>query len=206
MNLHALLDLCIASILINNIVLSRLIGVCPCFGRTKKLSDGFGMGIAVTFVMGFTSVFTWAVRRYVLVPASMEYMQTMVFILVIVSLSLLAETGISKLWPALHEKAGVYIPSIAANCAVIALALINAQTNPFTRQPFTLLEAFVNGLATGGGFTLALVLMTGIQQRLEYARIPKALSGFPISLLSAGLMSLAFLGFWGLHFTRVTGG
>jgi electron transport complex protein RnfA len=206
MNLHTLLELSVASILINNIVLSRLIGVCPCFGRIKKLSGALGMGLSVAFIMGFTSVFTWAIHRYVLVPNAMEYMQTMVFILVIVSLSLLVEMTVQKLWPVLHEKAGVYLPTIAANCAVIALALINTQINPHTRQPFTLFEAFVNGLATGTGFTLALVLMTGIQQRLEFAKVPKALAGLPITFITAGLMSLAFLGFCGLHFTWGAGG
>jgi electron transport complex protein RnfA len=206
MNFHAVLELSVGAVLINNIVLSRFIGVCPCVGKTKKLVDSLIMGVSVMVVMGLTSVVTWFIHRYALVPHGIEYMQTIVFILVIVTSTLLAELALQRLQPSLIEKAGVHLPAVAANCAVLALSLINTQVNPYTGRSFTAIEAFVNATASGAGFALVLVLMTGIQQRLEFSNIPRSLRGLPITFLAAGLMSLAFLGFAGLHFTLSAGG
>ena len=165
-----------------------------------------GMGMAVIFVMGMASVFTWCVDTYILVPYDLSYLQTIVFILVIASLVQLVEMVLQKFSPALYESLGIYLPLITTNCVVLAVALINTRENPYTGQRFTFLEAFVNGIASGVGFTVALALMAGIREKLEMAPVWKPLSGLPIAFISAGLIALAFLGFIGLSFSPATGG
>jgi electron transport complex protein RnfA len=206
MNLHTLLQLVVFSTLINNIVFTLMIGICPLCGVTRKLSGAAWMGVAVMIVMGATSLVTWLVNRYVLVPHSIQYLQTMVFILIIVSLVQFLEMALEKFWPLVYEALSAYLPIIATNCAVLAVCLLNAGRNPVTGRSFTLIEAFVNGVASGAGFLLALLLLSGIQHRLELSHVPASMKGLPITFLSAGLVSLAFLGFAGLSFNSLFGG
>jgi electron transport complex protein RnfA len=158
------------------------------------------MGMAVVFVMSVASMFTWIIQVLVIEPLDVPYLQTIVFILVIASLVQLVEMALQKFSPALYEALGIFLPLITTNCAVLGVALINTQVNPFSGQTFTFVEALVNGMTSGIGFTLALVLMAGIRERLELARIPKVLQGLPIAFITAGLMALAFLGFAGFSF------
>jgi electron transport complex protein RnfA len=206
MNLHALLQLVINSMLINNIVFSLMIGVCPLCGASRRLSQTTWMGVAVTIVMAMSATVCWAFNTYVLVPNSLLYLQTIVFIVVIVLCVQILEMALEKAWPFFYEAIGIYLPVITTNCAVLAVCLLSAGTNPLTGNPFTLVEAFVNGAASGIGFLLAILLMSGIQLRLELSDVPAPLRGLPITLLSAGLISLAFLGFSGLSFETLFSG
>lgn len=182
----------LSSILVNNYVLSKFLGCCPFLGVSKKVNTAFGMGMAVTFVMAIASVVTWLVHYYLLVPAHVEFLQTIAFILVIASLVQLIEMFLAKNVPALHASLGVYLPLITTNCCVLGVAITNID------EGYTLLETLVNGVGAALGFMLAIVLFAGIRERLEYSDIPKPLQGFPIALISAGLMSIAFMGFQGL--------
>ena len=206
MNVASLIQISIGAILINNLVLARMLGLCPFLGVSKKLSSAFGMGMAVIFVMGIASVFTWCVDTFILVPYDLSYLQTIIFILVIASLVQMVEMVLQKFSPVLYESLGIYLPLITTNCAVLAVALINTRINPYTGQGFTFLEAFVNGITSGIGFTVALVLMAGIREKLDLAPVWKPLEGLPIAFISAGLIALAFLGFIGLGFSPASGG
>lgn len=187
-----ILAILLSSILVNNYVLSRFLGICPFLGVSKKVDTAMGMGMAVTFVMALASLITWLVQYYILVPLGVEYMQTIAFILVIASLVQLVEMMLQKTSPALYQSLGVYLPLITTNCAVLGVALIN-----MTEQ-YNLLETVVNGTAAALGFTLAIVLFAGIREKMEYAPVSKPFAGFPIALISASLMSIAFMGFSGL--------
>ena len=206
MNVASLIQISIGAILINNLVLARMLGLCPFLGVSKKLSSAFGMGMAVIFVMGIASVFTWCVDTFILVPYDLSYLQTIIFILVIASLVQMVEMVLQKFSPVLYESLGIYLPLITTNCAVLAVALINTRVNPYTGRGFTFLEAFVNGIMSGIGFTVALVLMAGIREKLDLAHVWKPLEGLPIAFISAGLIALAFLGFIGLGFSPASGG
>jgi electron transport complex protein RnfA len=206
MNLASIVQISIGAVLINNFVLARMLGLCPFLGVSKKISSAFGMGTAVIFVMGMASVFTWCVDAFILVPYGLSYLQTIVFILVIASLVQLVEMVLQKFSPVLYESLGIYLPLITTNCAVLAVALINTRLNPYTGRQFTFLEAFVNGIMSGVGFTVALALMAGIREKLELAPVWRPLEGLPIAFISAGLIALAFLGFIGLSFSPATGG
>jgi electron transport complex protein RnfA len=206
MNVASLIQISVGAILINNIVLARMLGLCPFLGVSKKLSSAFGMGMAVIFVMGIASVLTWCVDAFVLVPYDLSYLQTIIFILVIASLVQMVEMVLQKFSPVLYESLGIYLPLITTNCAVLAVALINTRVNPYTGRGFTFLEAFVNGIMSGIGFTVALVLMAGIREKLDLAHVWKPLEGLPIAFISAGLIALAFLGFIGLGFSPASGG
>jgi electron transport complex protein RnfA len=199
-NIASLIGISIGAVLINNFVLSRFIGLCPFFGVSKKLSSATGMGMAVIFVMALASSFSWLINRYVLVPYHVEYLQTIVFILVIAGLVQLLEIALQKYSPSLYEALGIYLPLITTNCAVLAVAIINSGTNQFTGAPFTFIESFVNGVMSGVGFMFALILMAGIRERIELVDVPKLLDGLPIVFITAGLIALAFLGFAGLKF------
>jgi electron transport complex protein RnfA len=199
-NIAGLVGISIGAVLINNFVLSRFIGLCPFFGVSKKLSSATGMGMAVVFVMALASSFSWLINRYVLVPYHVQYLQTIVFILVIAGLVQLVEMALQKYSPALYEALGIYLPLITTNCAVLGVAIINTGINQFTGATFTFIESFVNGVMSGVGFMFALILMAGIRERIELADIPKLLDGLPIVFITAGLMALAFLGFAGLKF------
>lgn len=206
MNFQSLVQISIGAVLINNFVLTRMLGLCPFLGVSKKFSSAFGMGMAVIFVMGMASVFTWCVDTFILVPYDLSYLQTIMFILVIASLVQLVEMVLQKFSPLLYESLGIYLPLITTNCAVLAVALINTRENPFTGEEFTFIEAFVNGTMSGVGFTVALVLMAGIREKLELSSVWKPLEGLPIAFISAGLIALAFLGFIGLGFSPTAGG
>ena len=182
----------LSSILVNNFVMSKFLGCCPFLGVSKKINTALGMGAAVTFVMALASVITYLVQYYVLVPFGIEYLQTIAFILVIAALVQLVEMVIQKMSPSLYNALGVYLPLITTNCAVLGVAILNIT------ESYNLIESLINGIGGALGFTLAIVLFAGIRERLEYSKIPVPLQGFPIALITAGIMSIAFLGFQGL--------
>ncbi len=182
----------LSSILVNNFVMSRFYGICPFLGVSKKVNTAVGMGAAVTFVMAIASVFTYIIQYFVLEPLNVSYLQTIAFILVIAALVQLVEMVIQKISPSLYKALGVYLPLITTNCAVLGVALLNIT------EGYNLIESLVNGIGGALGFTLAIVLFAGIREKMEFADIPKPLQGFPIALISAGIMSIAFVGFQGL--------
>lgn len=187
-----LLIIAIGSAIVNNVVLSQFLGLCPFLGVSKKIETAAGMGGAVIFVLTLSSFVTSLVYSYILVPADLTYLQTIVFILVIAALVQLVEMVLKKMMPALYKSLGVYLPLITTNCAVLGIAIINVQIE------YNVLEGTVNGFATAVGFTIAIILMAGLREKIEYNDIPKPFQGMPIVLLTAGLMSIAFFGFSGL--------
>lgn len=188
------LGIIIAGIFINNFVLVQFLGICPFLGVSKKTDTALGMGLAVIFVMGIASVITFAVNL-LLVKWQVEYLQTIVFILVIAALVQLVEMVLKKFSPALYSALGVYLPLITTNCAVLGVALMNAGD-----PAINILSAFLNGVAYGMGFTLAILLLAGVRERLVRSTIPKPFQGFPITLITAGIMSMAFTAFSGMVF------
>ena len=182
----------ISTVLINNIVLSQFLGICPFLGVSKKLSSAIGMGVAVIFVLTLSSLLTWVVQIFVLDKLEIGYLQTIAFILVIAALVQFVEMVMKKNTPDLYKALGVYLPLITTNCAVLGVAIINIQ------KSYTFMQTFANSLGNGVGFTLALILFAGIRERLEDADIPKSMDGLPIALITAALMSISFLGFTGL--------
>lgn len=187
-----LIIIAIGSALVNNVVLSQFLGLCPFLGVSKKIDTASGMGAAVIFVLTISSFVTGLIYKYILVPAGFEYLQTIVFILVIAALVQFVEMFLKKSMPSLYKALGVYLPLITTNCAVLGVALTNVQKN------YSILEGVVNGLATAVGFTIAIVIMAGLREKMEYNDITPALKGMPIVLLTAGLMAIAFCGFAGL--------
>lgn len=179
-------------ILVDNYVLAKFLGICPFLGVSKKVDTAVGMGFAVTFVMGLASAITWAVYNFILVPLDLEYMQTVAFILVIASLVQFIEMFLQKSMPSLYTALGVYLPLITTNCAVLGVALLNIQ------EGYNFIESVVYGITGGIGFLVAIVLFASIRERLVFAEYPKSFEGFPIALVTAGLMALAFMGFSGL--------
>ena len=180
------------AVFINNFVLSRFLGICPFLGVSKKVETSVGMGMAVTFVMGMASLVTWLLEYYVLVPNSLEYLRTIVFILVIASLVQFVELVIRKVSPTLYQALGIFLPLITTNCAVLGVAILNIQIG------YTLFEAIVFGVAAAIGFTLALVIMAGIREQLELVFIPEHFRGVSLALIIAGILSIAFTGFQGM--------
>ena len=187
-----LLAITLGAILANNFIFSQFLGICPFLGVSKKVDTAVGMGIAVTFVMGLASAITWAVNQFILVPFDLGYMQTVAFILVIAALVQFIEMFLQKSMPTLYTALGVYLPLITTNCAVLGVALLNIQNN------YNFIESVVYGITGGLGFLLAIVLFASIRERLVFADYPKCWDGFPIALITAGLMALAFMGFSGL--------
>lgn len=187
-----LLMIAIGSAMVNNVVLSQFLGLCPFLGVSKKIDTAAGMGGAVIFVLTIASLFTSLIYQFILIPTDMIYLQTIVFILVIAALVQLVEMFLKKAMPALYKSLGVYLPLITTNCAVLGVAIINVQ------QEYNVLEGTVNGFATAVGFTISIVLMAGLREKMEYNDIPSAFQGMPIVLLTAGLMSIAFFGFSGI--------
>ena len=187
-----LLAITLGAILANNFIFSQFLGICPFLGVSKKVDTAVGMGVAVTFVMGLASAITWLVNTFILVPLSLGYMQTVAFILVIASLVQFIEMFLQKAMPTLYTALGVYLPLITTNCAVLGVALLNIQNN------YNFIESVVYGITGGLGFLLAIVLFASIRERLVFADYPKSFEGFPIALVTAGLMALAFMGFSGL--------
>lgn len=186
------LVLAVTAMLVENFVLVKFMGICPFLGVSKKIETAAGMGIAVTFVMVSASALTWAVNRYVIPNA--PYLQTMAFILVIAALVQFAEMFVKKTVPSLYSALGIYLPLITTNCAVLGVTMINVQ------RDYSFGTSLWYSFSAALGFTLAIVLFAGVRERLETAKIPKYLQGFPIALISAGLLSIAFLGFQGLSF------
>ena len=187
-----LLAITLGAVLANNFIFSQFLGICPFLGVSKKVDTAVGMGIAVTFVMGLASAITWAVNQFILVPFDLGYMQTVAFILVIAALVQFIEMFLQKSMPSLYTALGVYLPLITTNCAVLGVALLNMQNN------YNFIESVVYGITGGLGFLLAIVLFASIRERLVFADYPKNWEGFPIALVTAGLMALAFMGFSGL--------
>jgi electron transport complex protein RnfA len=182
----------VSAILVNNFVLARFLGICPFLGVSKKTDTALGMGMAVIFVMTLASIFTNLIYHLVLIPYGLEFLKIVSFILVIASLVQLVETVLRKVSPSLYHALGIYLPLITTNCAILGLALLNIIKH------YDLMRSIVFGLGAGIGFTLALVIMSGIRERLEFADIPKPLKGVPVALIVAGLLSMAFMGFSGL--------
>lgn len=189
----ALLAIVMAAVLVNNYVLAQFLGICPFLGVSKKVDTAVGMGFAVTFVMGLASAITWLVNTFILVKFDLMYMQTVAFILVIASLVQFIEMFLQKSMPTLYTALGVYLPLITTNCAVLGVALLNIQNN------YSFIESVVYGITGGLGFLLAIVLFASIREKLIFADYPKCWDGFPIALVTAGLMALAFMGFSGLQ-------
>ncbi len=182
----------IGSIFVNNIVLSRFLGICPFLGVSGKVETSLGMGGAVTFVMAIASAVAYLIQYYVLVPLGIEYMQTISFILVIASLVQMVEIILKKVSPSLYQALGVFLPLITTNCAVLGVAMLLVQNN------YNLLESVVFAIANAIGFTLALVLFAGLRERLELSNVPAAMKGVPIALITASILAMAFMGFAGL--------
>ena len=187
-----LFSISLGAILVNNFIFSQFLGICPFMGVSKKPGTAVGMGIAVTFVMTLASAATWAVNEYLLLPNDLAFMQTVVFILVIAALVQLVEMFLQKVIPALYQALGIYLPLITTNCAVLGVALLNIQ------KGYNFIESIVYGFTGGLGFLLAIVLFSFVRERTDNCDCPKAFKGFPIALLSAGLLALAFMGFGAL--------
>ena len=187
-----LLAIMLGAILANNFIFSQFLGICPFLGVSKKVDTAVGMGIAVTFVMGLASAVCYVVNQFVLIKFGLEYMQTVTFILVIASLVQFVEMFLKKMVPPLYAALGIFLPLITTNCAVMGVAIL------VQREEYDLLTSVLYGAASAVGFTLALLLMAGIRERLDTCRLPKAMAGTPIALIMAGLMSLAFMGFKGM--------
>jgi len=209
MELQSLLIISISAVFISNFVLSRILGLCPFIGVSKQLDSALGMGVAVIFVMGVASAVTWVIYHYLMLPTehnliylilkgriqnppNLVYLRTLIFILVIAALVQFVEMVIQKTSPGLYRALGIYLPLITTNCTVLGVSILNIDSN------YNFIESVVNGLMSGIGFTLALILMSGIREKLELANLPKAMRGTPIAFILAGLMALAFLGFSGL--------
>ena len=190
--IYQLLAIMLGAILANNFIFSQFLGICPFLGVSKKVDTAVGMGIAVTFVMGLASAVCFLVNNYVLIPLGLGYMQTVAFILVIASLVQFIEMFLQKSMPSLYTALGVYLPLITTNCAVLGVVLLNVQNN------YNFISSVVFGITGGLGFLLAIVLFASIRERLVFADYPKCWDGFPIALVTAGLMALAFMGFSGL--------
>ena len=192
----------ITTALINNVVLSQFLGICPFLGVSSKVETAFGMGMAVTFVMALASLFTYMVYHWMLVPLGLEYLSTIAFILVIASLVQVVEMFLKKSAPSLYSALGIYLPLITTNCAVLGVCILNIGGSTTLANgmviEYNLLYSVLNGVFGALGFLLAIVLMAGVRERLESAHIAKPLKGFSISLIIAGLMSIAFMGFNGL--------
>ena len=193
MNLFtSLMSISLGAILVNNFILAQFLGICPFMGVSQKTGTAMGMGLAVTFVMGIASAVTWAVNTYILIPLDLGYMQTVAFILVIAALVQFVEMFLQKAVPALYQALGIYLPLITTNCAVLGVALLNIQ------KSYNFIESVVYGITGGIGFLVAIVLFASIREHTEDADCPKAFRGFPIALISAGLLALAFMGFSGM--------
>ena len=196
-----LLIIAVGSALVNNVVLSQFLGICPFLGVSKKIETAAGMGGAVVFVITIASFITGAIYQFILHPAGFEYLQTIVFILVIAALVQFVEMFLKKTSPALYEALGVYLPLITTNCAVLGIALTNVQnynTAAGLNIGQKLLDSVVSGLGTAVGFTIAIIIMAGIRERNEFNDVPESFKGMPIVLLTAGLMAIAFFGFSGI--------
>ena len=189
MEIKALIYILLTGIFVNNYVLQKFLGICPFLGVSSKVNTSLGMGMAVTFVMALASIVAWCLQAFVLVPFGIEYMQTIVFILVIAALVQMVEIVLKKVSPALYQALGIFLPLITTNCAVLGVAILMVQ------KDMDLLTGVIYSVATALGFALALVLFAGIRERLEVEDVPAAFRGVPIALITAGLLAMAFMGF-----------
>ena len=192
MGLTDILSLAIAAILVNNYILVQFLGCCSFFGVSKKTDTALGMGMAVIFVMAIASAASWAVQYFILEPLGLGYMQTIAFILVIATLVQFVEMFMKKAMPSLYSALGIFLPLITTNCAVLGVAITNVQ------KEYGILTGIVNGFATALGFTIAIVILAGLREKMEYNEVPESFKGMPMVLLTAGLMAIAFCGFSGL--------
>lgn len=187
-----LLLLFVGAALVNNIVLSRFLGICPFMGVSKSTETAVGMSLSVAFVMTISAVVSFLIDKYILVPLSLEYLKTIVFILIIASLVQFVEMVIEKTLPELYSGLGIYLPLITTNCAVLGVALLNVQFK------YSFIEMLIFSFGTAAGFGLALILFAGLRERIEYSAVPKYFQGMPIVFIMAGILSLAFMGFSGM--------
>ena len=187
-----LLVILISSSLVSNVVLSQFLGLCPFLGVSKKTNTAAGMGVAVIFVITLASAVAGLMYKFILVPLHIEYLQTICFILVIAALVQFVEMFLKKAMPALYEALGVYLPLITTNCAVLGVALTNVQ------KEYGILAGIVNGFATAAGFTISIIILAGIREKIEHNDFPESFKGMPMVLVTAGLMAIAFCGFSGL--------
>ena len=193
MSLTEILSLAVASILVNNYILVQFLGCCSFFGVSKKTDTAIGMGMAVVFVMALSSAVTWAVQYFILEPLNLQYMQTIAFILVIATLVQFVEMFMKKSMPALYSALGIFLPLITTNCAVLGAAISNIDNS------YSFIGSMVYGVGSGLGYTLAIVLLSSIRERLDAtSKCPKCFEGFPIALVSAALLAMSFMGFSGL--------
>ena len=192
MDFTKLLEITLSAILINNFIFSQFLGICPFMGVSKKMDTAAGMGMAVIFVMGLAAAMSWVINEFLLMPLGLGYLQTLAYILVIASLVQFVEMFLKKGMPSLYSALGIYLPLITTNCAVLGAVLINTQNN------YNLIESIVYGVTGGIGFLIAIVLFASIREKLRFAEYPKSFEGFPIALVTAGLIALAFMGFSGL--------
>ena len=192
MSITTLLAISLGAILTNNFIFSQFLGICPFMGVSKKVDTALGMGMAVIFVMGVASAVCWPINKYLLVANGLDFMQTVTYILVIASLVQFVEMFLQKAMPSLYQALGVYLPLITTNCAVLGVVLQNTQNN------YSFIESLVYGITGGIGFLIAIVLFASVRERLEFSECPKSFEGFPIALVTAGLIALSFMGFSGL--------
>ncbi len=187
-----LITIIFGAIFINNFVLSRFLGLCPFLGVSRKVETALGMGMAVIFVMGMTALVTWPIEQYLLIQYNLQYLRTIVFILVIAALVQFVELVVRKISPALYQALGIYLPLITTNCAVLGVAILNINLG------YNLLEAVVFSVAAAAGFTMAMLIMAGIRERLDLSFVPGHLKGISLGLIMTGILSLAFSGFKGM--------
>ena len=192
MDFTSLFSIALGAILVNNFIFSQYLGICPFLGVSKKVDTALGMGMAVIFVMGVASAVCWPINKYLLVANGLDFMQTVTYILVIASLVQFVEMFLQKAMPSLYQALGVYLPLITTNCAVLGVVLQNTQNN------YSFIESLVYGITGGIGFLIAIVLFASVRERLEFSECPKSFEGFPIALVTAGLIALSFMGFSGL--------
>ena len=190
-----IISISLGAILINNFIFSQFLGICPFLGCSSKVDTATGMGLAVVFVMGLASAICWVIDQYILIPLKLAFLQTLAFILVIATLVQVVEMFLKKFVPALYKALGVFLPLITTNCAVLGVVLVNVQ------EGYNFLLSVVNGAAGGLGFTLAIVLFASVRERVDKTECPECFKGFPIALIAAGLLALAFMGFSGLSIT-----
>ena len=187
-----IISISLGAILINNFIFSQFLGCCPFLGCSNKVDTAVGMGLAVTFVMGLASAICWVIDQFILVPLGLAFLQTLTFILVIAALVQFVEMFLKKMVPSLYSALGIYLPLITTNCAVLGVVLLNVQNH------YNFIESLVYGITGGLGFMLAIVLFASVRERVEFSEYPECFKGFPICLVSAALVALAFMGFSGM--------
>ena len=187
-----IISISLGAILVNNFIFSEFLGCCPFLGCSSKVETATGMGLAVVFVMGLASAICWVIDTYILVPLGLDFLETLAFILVIASLVQFVEMFLKKSIPSLYSALGIYLPLITTNCAVLGVVLLNVQNH------YNFIESVVYGITGGLGFMLAIVLFASVRERVQFSEYPECFDGFPICLISAGLLALAFMGFSGM--------